>query len=104
MNLVALVMLPFVAWHAYRAIHALRPSVFQSFGSVLNRASEPDLFWFRVAREVLLSVLFAALFLSLLFRHSTAASAWLFGSCVAVYVTIVFTTIIRGRRRRDHAA
>jgi len=104
MNLTALVVLPFAAWHAYRANQALRTGIFQSFGSVLNRSSEPDLFWFRIAREVLLSVLFAALFLSLLFGQSRTASAWLFASYVAVYATIIFTTIMRRRRRRDDAA
>jgi hypothetical protein len=53
MTLTALVVVPFVAWHAYRAIRALRTGVFKSFGSDLNRASVPDLFWFRVVREVL---------------------------------------------------
>lgn len=104
MNLTALVIVPFVAWHAYRAIHALRTGIFESFGSVLNRASVPDLFWFRVAREFLLTAMFAALFLSLLFGLSRTTSAWLFGSYVAVYVTIIFTTIMRRRHRSDQAA
>ena|SRR5437899_7684275 len=104
MNLMALVVVPFVAWHAYRAIHAFRAGAFESLGGVLNRASVPDLFWFRVAREFLLAALFAALFLSLLFGLSRATSAWLFGTYVAVYVTIIFTTIMRRRHRSDHAA
>jgi hypothetical protein len=104
MNLNALVVVPFVAWHAYRVIHAFRTGVFHSLGSVLDRATEPDLFWFRVARESLLATLFGALFLSLLLGLSRGTSVWLFGTYVAVYATIIFATIMRRRRRVDHGA
>lgn len=104
MNLAALVVVPFVAWHAYRAIHALRSGVFESFDRVLNHASEPDLFWFSVARESLLGALFAAFFLSLLFGLGRTTSAWLFGSYVAVYIRIILTTITRRRRRSNRVA
>lgn len=104
MTLTAVVFVPLVAWHAYRAIRALRTGVFKSFGDFLNRDSEPDLFWFRVTRECLLAALFGALLLSLLFERSRATSVWLFGSYVAVYITLIFTTIMRRLHRPDHTA
>ena len=103
MNVMALVMMPFLAWHTYRAIHAFRTGAFESFGGVLYRVSAPALFWFRLARESLLATLFAALFLSLLFGFGGPTASWLFGGYFAVYVTVIFTTIIRHRRRPDQA-
>lgn len=97
MNLAELVLVPFVAWHAYRAIHAFRTGVFESFGDAVDRASLPAFFWFRVSRELLLGALFAALFLSLLLRLGGATWAWLFGTYVVVYVTILLATTYRRR-------
>jgi hypothetical protein len=58
-------------------------------------------FWFRVARELLLGALFAALFLSLLLSLREATLAWLFGSYVAVYVTILLATFYRPECRSN---
>jgi hypothetical protein len=104
MTVAALIFVPFVAWHAWRAIRAFKTGIFESFDKVLSRAAEPNLFWSRVAREFLLAALFAALLLSLLFGLGWSPLAWLFGGYAAVYVTIIFTTIMRRRRRPDHAA
>ena len=98
MNLVALVVLPFLAWHAYRVIHAFRTGVFESLGGAVDRASLPALYWFRVAREALLSALLAALFLSLLLGIGGSTLIWLFGGSFAIYVTILLATIYRRRR------
>lgn len=98
MNAGAVIVVPFVVWHSHRAIHALRTGKFQSLGSVLDRASAPDLFWFRVAREFLLATLFGALFVSLLLGLARSISVWLFGGCVVVYAAIILTTITRRSR------
>ena len=82
----------------YRGVHALRIGVINSFGTVLSRASEPTLFWFFVAREVLLFVLFATLFLSLLLRFGAASAWWLFGGYAVIYATLILTTYLRRHR------
>jgi hypothetical protein len=58
----------------------------------------------RDTTELLLAAWFAALFLSLLLGLSRPTSAWLLGSYGAVYVTIIFATIMRRRRKLGQAA
>ena len=104
MNLGALIVVPLVAWHAYRAIRTIRTGAFESFGSVLNRSSDPDLFWLRVVRESCLAVLLATAFLWVLLGLSGTIPIWLFGGYAAVYVSLIVRTIVRRRRRHDHGA
>ena len=102
MNLTGLIFLPFAAWHVYRVLRALRSGVFESLGGATDRASLPSIFWFRVARECLLGALFSALCLSVALGFGGATLAWLFGSYVAVYVTILLATISRGGGKRSN--
>jgi hypothetical protein len=58
-------------------------------------------FWFRVARELLLGALFATLLLLLALGSGLASLAWLFGGYVAVYLTLIVTTVSGGDSRSN---
>jgi hypothetical protein len=97
MNLAALVILPFLAWHVYRVVHALRTGVFRSLGDPIDRTLMPTSYWFRTARELLLAALFAAVFIVVLLRLGQTMAMWLFATYGAVYVTLLLVTL----RRRE---
>ena len=101
MNLSALIFLPVAAWHLYRVVRGLRSGVFESLGPPVDRGSLAAFYWFRVARELLLGILFAALCVSVLLGLDGVAHAWLFGSYVAVYLALLVATVSGAGKRSN---
>jgi hypothetical protein len=70
-----LLFVPFIGWYVYRAGHAIRSGVIESLSAPMDRASRPVSFWFCVVHSLLVSVVFAGGFLSLVleFRAITVS-------------------------------
>ena len=97
----ALVFLPFILWHVYRASRAIKRGVFESFGDPVDRTLQPAIFWFRVIRQLLLALLLVGGAVSAILRPDTQMLMWLLATWVVIYVAIGLVTALRLRARSN---
>ena len=96
----ALIIAPWAVWYGYRAVRAVRRGAFESLLDPIERASVPDLFWFSIARQTMLSALFTTLACAALLDVRAMVTFWIFGVFAVVYVLLFIVESIRLSRSR----
>ena len=96
--LVALVLAPFAAWYAYRAIRAVRTGVFDAFGARVTRAHDPERFWAGAARQALLSAVVTTAGCLALLGVRGPSLGWAVGGYVVLYVGLHLGVALLVRR------
>ena len=97
----ALIIAPWAVWYGYRAVRAVRRGAFESLLDPIERASVPDLFWFSVARQTMLSALFTTLACAALLDVRAMVTFWIFGAFAAGYVVLPIVEAICLSRSGD---
>ena len=95
--LAALVLAPFIAWYAVRAIRAVKSGVYDALTGPVDRESQPAWFWFWVMHQLLFLSALVVAFGAVLFALSAATLMWTFAGYVVAYIAIIVATLVRAR-------